>query len=173
MRGERDRDHETCFRGMDCFEEPDWGSIVDAELAETKVKIGQGEDYRPVLEPELLKPVVDGLDVLDEVKAETERDAILEREDEIREMHAAALRAQEEREYWNELAKADAEAAKKEREREQTAEAEAAAATAEVAMEAAEVVMEAAEQAEAEGEEAGQEGEGREWVFRTVFGSLF
>ena len=26
---------------------------------------------------------------------------------------------------------------------------------------------------EAEGEEAGQEGEGREWVFRTVFGSLF
>ena len=129
---ERDRDHETCFRGMDCYEEPDWGSIVDAELQETKVKIGQGEDYRPVLEPEMLQPVVDGLDVLEEVKQETERDAILEREDEIREMHAAALRAQEEREYWNELAKADAEAAKKERERvmaiEKRVEAEAAAA---------------------------------------------
>ena len=129
---ERDRNHETCFRGMDCFEEPDWGSIVDAELAETKVKIGQGEDYRPVLEPEMLKPVVDGLDVLEEVKAETERDSILKREDEIREMHAAALRAQEEREYWNELAKADAEAAKRERERvlaiEKRVEAEAAAA---------------------------------------------
>merc|ERR1719311_1730015 len=117
---------------MDCYEEPDWGSIVDAELQETKVKIGQGEDYRPVLEPELLRPVVDGLDVLEEVKAETERESILEREDEIREMHAAALRAQEEREYWNELAKADAEAAKKERERvlaiEKRIEAEAAAA---------------------------------------------
>ena len=58
---------------------------VDAELAETRVKIGQGEDYRPVLEPEMLQPVVDGLDVLDEVEAETERDAILAREDEIRE----------------------------------------------------------------------------------------
>ena len=105
---------------------------MDAELQETKVKIGQGEDYRPVLEPEMLQPVVDGLDVLDEVKAETERDSILEREDEIREMHAAALRAQEEREYWNELAKADAEAAKQERERvlaiEKRVEAEAAAA---------------------------------------------
>ena len=39
-------------------------------MQETKVKIGQGEDYRPVLSPELLRPVVDGLDLLEEVKAE-------------------------------------------------------------------------------------------------------
>ena len=115
---------------MDCLR-PDWGSIVDAELQETKVKIGQGEDYRPVLEPEMLQPAWTGwISWKRSRRRRSGRDP--GREDERREMHAAALRAQEEREYWNELAKADAEAAKQERERvmaiEKRVEAEAAAA---------------------------------------------
>lgn len=114
---DRDKTIRTCFKGMDCYDEPDLNFIVDQEFQETQVKIGQGVDFRKQRETRDDRVLDVVTPLLEEIEVTTERDLLLEREDEIKEMHAESERRNEEREHLEKLQAEDDEEDNRERAR--------------------------------------------------------